>query len=276
MKPEDFKLIPFIQLNPIGSLAAQGKPVRNEEGGHYNGYVAVPEEYAKFLQKDGDQYVSMSYDNYNLPGVHGGCTYLCHTYDIKEHIANAIVCPGCRAYVTNERYVIFGFDTLHYCDTMEMWPPENVMKEAENWAKLIANYLSMAYSANELNEVATINTDFLFGLLSQWNVEEETGYKPVSTFWEDFSIADLFVLNGSEPNAVLDTHKRSWPQLTSGMLGVKYLTEYVMVLNHKIWQHHNKHDDLAKIYQDLYYQTSDWAYEHLKDEELRYFIDTLD
>lgn len=26
----------------------------------------------------------------------------------------------------------------------------------------------------------------------KWNVESELGYKPITTFWEDFSIADKF------------------------------------------------------------------------------------
>lgn len=34
----------------------------------------------------------------------------------------------------------------------------------------------------------------------KWNIESETGYKPRTTFWQDFSIADAF---GGKP---LQTH----------------------------------------------------------------------
>ena len=28
--------------------------------------------------------------------------------------------------------------------------------------------------------------------MSKWNIEEFCGYKPITTFWDDFSIADVF------------------------------------------------------------------------------------
>lgn len=37
-----------------------------------------------------------------------------------------------------------------------------------------------------------------------WNIESETGYKPRTTFWQDFSIADAF---GGD--AVTDTFHRA-------------------------------------------------------------------
>ena len=39
--------------------------------------------------------------------------------------------------------------------------------------------------------------------INNWNIEEMTGYKPITTFYEDLSIADHF---GVE--AVKDTYKR--------------------------------------------------------------------
>lgn len=72
-----------------------------------------------------------------------------------------------------------------------------------------------------------------FANLPAWPIEEMTGYKPCTTFWQDFSIADVFVLNGREPDAVLDTHRRSWPQMKEKTLGIEGLTEYIIVLNWK-------------------------------------------
>ena len=53
----------------------------------------------------------------------------------------------------------------------------------------------------------------------KWNVESELGYKPITTFWEDFSIADKF---GNE--AVNDTFKRAFTEWKGNYA---YLTEMV-------------------------------------------------
>ena len=120
----------------------------------------------------------------------------------------------------------------------------------------------------------------LFANLPQWAIEEMTGYKPCTTFWQDFSIADVFVLNGQEPDAVQDTHNRSWPQMKEKMLGIKGLTEYIMVLNWKIHQHYNDnrpgHMELSKLYNKLWEETDAWAMDNLKDSDLDYYLETTD
>ena len=73
------------------------------------------------------------------------------------------------------------------------------------------------------------------------------GYELTTTFWEDFTIADRFGLN-----AVKDTYKRAFDNWHSNYV---YLTELVIVLNHKIWQHYYDKSPrvqaLAKLYNDL-------------------------
>lgn len=52
--------------------------------------------------------------------------------------------------------------------------------------------------------------------IKTWNIEAMTGYKPITTFYEDFSIADAFIWK--EPNAVKDTFRRAfagWKTTTS-------------------------------------------------------------
>ena len=61
-----------------------------------------------------------------------------------------------------------------------------------------------------------------------WNIEEMTGYHPLTTFWQDFSIADSFGMD-----AVKDTYQRAFSEWRTDYT---YLTELVMVLNWKIWQ----------------------------------------
>lgn len=101
-----------------------------------------------------------------------------------------------------------------------------------------------------------------------WNIENLTGYQPKTTFWEDFSIADTFGIS-----AVKDTYKRAFNEWKDDYI---YLTELVMVLNHKIWQHYDENKELASVYNDLWEVAQDYGYDHLNGDELDYFIRTLD
>lgn len=103
---------------------------------------------------------------------------------------------------------------------------------------------------------------------SAWNVEELTGYKPITTFWSDFSVAENF---GVE--AVKDTFKRAFSEWKDNY---KYLTELVMVLNHKIWQWYERNGELGRVYNDLWEEADNYACETLQGEELNYFYVTLD
>lgn len=104
---------------------------------------------------------------------------------------------------------------------------------------------------------------------ADWNIEAETGYKPKTTFYMDFSIADAFGVD-----AILDTYKRSFECWKSDVV---YLTELVMVLNWKSWEHHYKGNDVyVRTYVDLYEECRNYALDHLKDEGLKYFLDTTD
>ena len=104
--------------------------------------------------------------------------------------------------------------------------------------------------------------------MTVWNIEEVTGYKPKTTFWEDFSIADSF---GAA--AVLDTYSRAFKCWKDSYI---YLTELVLVLNWKIWQWHDHNKTLASIYDRLWSEANDYAWEHLAGEELSYFYQTTD
>ena len=101
-----------------------------------------------------------------------------------------------------------------------------------------------------------------------WNVESEFGYKPITTFWNDFSIADAF---GN--SAVADTFKRAFNEWKGDY---KYLTELVMVLNHKICQWYKKNDALAQLYNQVWEIADSYAVNNLKGEELEYFYRTTD
>lgn len=104
--------------------------------------------------------------------------------------------------------------------------------------------------------------------IKTWNIEEITGYKPITTFYEDFSIADIFGID-----AIKDTHKRAFVEWSSDY---KYLTELVMALNWKIWEHHEKNDKYAQLYDYLWRKTAEWACTNLKGDELSYYYRTTD
>ena len=101
-----------------------------------------------------------------------------------------------------------------------------------------------------------------------WNIENELGYHPITTFWDDFTIADAF-----GKSAVQDTYNRAFKDWKSDY---KYLTELVMVLNHKIWQHYVNNRELALLYNDLWMKADKYACENLKGSELDYFYATTD
>lgn len=95
------------------------------------------------------------------------------------------------------------------------------------------------------------------------------GYTLESTFWEDFSIADRFGLD-----AVKDTYKRCFSEWKDDC---KMLTELVIVLNYKLWQHYEgKHDAYAELYNDLWAEADNYAMDNLQDEELQYFLRITD
>lgn len=97
---------------------------------------------------------------------------------------------------------------------------------------------------------------------------QENGYELQTTFWDDFSIADRFGLS-----AIQDTFNRAFEEWKNNY---KYLTELVLVLNHKIWQYHETRPDMAILYNTLWTQTDLYAEENLKDDELSYFYEVTD
>lgn len=94
------------------------------------------------------------------------------------------------------------------------------------------------------------------------------GYETKTTFWSDFTIADAFGID-----AIKDTFNRAFKEWKSNYI---YLTELVMVLNWKIWQHYKTNELIARVYNDLWEKADAYACENLKGNELTYFYDTTD
>lgn len=107
--------------------------------------------------------------------------------------------------------------------------------------------------------------------IPKWNIEAETGYKPKTTFWDDFSIAERF-----GAIEILDTFDRAFKEWKSN---IEYLTELSLVLNHKIWYwYERKNEYLAKAYNKLWQEIEDYAYGegNLSEEEQSYYFRITD
>lgn len=98
--------------------------------------------------------------------------------------------------------------------------------------------------------------------------KQELGYDTITTFWEDFSIADRFGFA-----AVKDTFNRAFAEWKTDY---KYLTELVLVLNHKIWQHYRENPKLAELYNELWNKAYDYACKNLKGEDYKYFYKVVE
>lgn len=105
--------------------------------------------------------------------------------------------------------------------------------------------------------------------IRDWNIKELTGYEPITSFYRDFSIADRFGVS-----AIKDTFNRAFREWKTSY---KYLTELVMALNWKIWEHHeNNNQTFSLLYDELWRKAQNYALENLKDDELDYFYTTTD
>ena len=114
-----------------------------------------------------------------------------------------------------------------------------------------------------------------------WNIESVTGYKPKTTFWDDFNVADSY---GTA--AIKDTYKRAFNEWKTN---AEYVTELAMVLNHRIWYWYDvsmkalkmqtldtQADEYSKLYTQLWEKTDKWCMNHLKGNDLTYYIQTTD
>lgn len=104
--------------------------------------------------------------------------------------------------------------------------------------------------------------------IENWRIEELTEYKPITSFYTDFSIADKFGIV-----AIQDTYDRAFKEWQHDY---HHITELAMVLNWKIWRWYEKNDEYAKLYNGLWQQLDAWCIDNLKDEALDYYYKTTD
>ena len=100
------------------------------------------------------------------------------------------------------------------------------------------------------------------------NIEALTGYKPKTTFYMDLSIAEPF-----GKKAIEDTITHAFEEWKCNVI---YLTELIMAINWKIWEHFETNAPVATLYQDWYMDLDDYAQKTLKGADLEYYYRTTD
>ena len=96
----------------------------------------------------------------------------------------------------------------------------------------------------------------------------ENGYTCKTTFWTDFSIANKFGVD-----AIRDTYNRAFDGWKTD---VEYMSELVLVLNHKIWQWYEKDDEFAAVYDELWRTADQYCLDYFKDDDAQYYFDVTD
>ena len=94
-------------------------------------------------------------------------------------------------------------------------------------------------------------------------------YECQTTFWEDFSIAELF-----GEGAVRDTYKRAKAEWENNRI---YGTELSMVLNHKYWYWYEEQNaKLSQLYAELWEEWHEWVLKNWEGEDLTYYLRVVD
>lgn len=117
----------------------------------------------------------------------------------------------------------------------------------------MANIFQIAYAKEQMFE----------------NILNGYGKKRITTFYSDFTIAELIGgIKGIKDT--LNNAKKNWKG------NVDYMSELVVVLNHKIWEHYSHNQTLAKVYDKLWRETDDFCRKHFKGEELTKYYNYID
>ena len=105
-------------------------------------------------------------------------------------------------------------------------------------------------------------------LLQKQALEKQFDFKFITTFWEEFSIADNY--GSDEIRKHYDLVFDQWKD------NLKYLTELVLVLNWKIFQWYQVNDTIGMTYDELLKKSDAFAMKTLKGEKLDYYLSILD
>lgn len=98
--------------------------------GYANGYVAIPPEHPLH---------GCGYDDFDVD-IHGRLTYSAPAAIVKTHF-NPNFLELCELNDIPDDYWVFGFDTMHFLDTLDYWSREMVIAEVKKLEKFFVNYV---------------------------------------------------------------------------------------------------------------------------------------
>ena len=108
--------------------------------------------------------------------------------------------------------------------------------------------------------------------IPRWPLIDMTGYKPKTTFWEDFSFAD-----NVDEKAVRETFDRAFKEWKDDKV---YATELSMVLNWKQFQFAKDgylcDNDMCRTYMELWKKIDEYIVNNWKGEKLSYYLKETD
>ena len=95
-----------------------------------------------------------------------------------------------------------------------------------------------------------------------------TGYgKAKTTYWGDFRVC------GGDIDAIKDTYKRA---LIMAKDDREYGTELAITLNWLMWGYADSHEDVAKVYMDLWRDLDSYIMDNWKGDDLQYYLHETD
>lgn len=95
------------------------------------------------------------------------------------------------------------------------------------------------------------------------------GYKQLTTFYRDFGTIECLGIK-----AIQEAYEK---RFNAWKFEYKHLTELVLVLNWKVAEHYDAHNDaLYRVYSDLWRKAEHYAITNLKGKELDYYYDIVD
>jgi hypothetical protein len=103
------------------------------------------------------------------------------------------------------------------------------------------------------------------------NLGNVGNYRRRTTFYADLSIAEYYGQSHIE-----DTYNRV---IKEWLNNIEYITEFVLCLNYKLWEHHKKSNkELALLYDGLWRKAVSEVLEHYKDDQksLLYYYEITD
>lgn len=104
--------------------------------------------------------------------------------------------------------------------------------------------------------------------LPSWEAADLIGYTPNTTFWDDFSIADIFGIE-----AIIDTFERAFSEWKED---VRYISELSLVLNHKGIYYSDSRPMLSNAYLTLWERLHRWAQNYYTGEDAEYYFSVTD